>query len=227
MPNDFDTSAPMISGKPKGELYFSVDVETSGGGPLTQNLLSIGAVVVGDHSKTHYVEIAPLKSVRGYDPDPQAMKVHGLDLARLKKEGKSPMRATTDFKTWVFDTSGPRRPVFVSFGTYDWMWCGSYFDLYGGRYTEPFGPNTLDLKSFYAGWRGRDFTRAAKRFMPAHHLSGTRSSHNALEDAIQQAEMFEQWLVEMHDEGRLGDGELKKLAKQLIGLEGGPNDSGT
>jgi hypothetical protein len=75
--------------------------------------------------------------------------------------------------------------------------------------------------SFYAGWRGRDFTRAAKRFMPAHHLSGTRSSHNALEDAIQQAEMFEQWLVEMHDDGRLGDGELKKLAKQLIGVEDG------
>jgi hypothetical protein len=490
---NFDTNAPMISGKPKGELYISVDVETSGGGPLTQNLLSIGAVVVGDHSLTHYVEIAPLKSVRGYDPDPQAMKVHGLDLSRLKKEGKTPMRATTEFKSWVFDTAGARRPVFVSFGTYDWMWCGSYFDLYGGRYTEPFGPNTLDLKclapgtlilcadltwkpieqlvegeevvgfdestprtvprrlrrakvysnplvmlpavrvqltsgksfvcsedhawltcrfrstehgtkwrtankliipnqispaqlihvfhpwkadeswesgyiagmvdgegstgaggrrigvgqgednyyilqrlgealkqrdftvtigpehptssgkmqrgfavcggiaeqmrfagtfraekllkklrwedqpwqsyrkpiklprlgrgretpyfndsvvsvtpigvqplyalatstgtyfadgyashnSFYAGWRGRDFTRAAKRFMPAHHLSGTRSSHNALEDAIQQAEMFEQWLVEMHDDGRLGDGELKKLAKQLIGVEDG------
>jgi len=214
--SNFDTSAPMISGKPKGELYFSVDVETSGAGPLTQNLLSIGVVVVGDHSKTHYVEIAPLKSVPGYRPDPESMAVHGLDWKRLCKEGVSPLKAITELKAWVFNTAGARRPVFVSFGTYDWMWCGSYFDLYGGRYTEPFGPNTLDLKSFYAGWRGRDFTRAAKRYMPEHHLSGMKHSHNALEDAIEQAVMFERWLIEMLLDGFLqSGGELRKLATRL------------
>lgn len=213
---------PMISGKPKGELYFSVDVETTGGGPLTQNLTEIGAVVVGDHSQTFHTLIAPLKTVPGYAPNPEAMAVHGRSIKELAQQGISPMKATTAFKSWVFDTAGARRPVFVSFGTYDWMWCGSYFDLYGGRYTEPFGPNTLDLKSFYAGWRGVDFTRAAKRYMPDRHLGGTPHTHHALEDAIEQAIMFERWLTEMFDQGLLKRSkELKKIAAQLISQRGG------
>ena len=44
----------------KSELYISVDVETSGPIPVEFSLLSLGACIVGNTSKTFYAEIKPL-----------------------------------------------------------------------------------------------------------------------------------------------------------------------
>jgi DNA polymerase III epsilon subunit-like protein len=183
---------PRPSGNFIGDIYISVDVETSGSHPQDYDLLSIGAAVVGDVNTNFYVELKP--STMHYDP--KAMAVHGLDPKKLVKMGVFPAKAAPMFVKWVRVIAGNRRPVFCSFGTFDWMWTGHFLGHFWGDYKEPFGPNTLDLKSYYMGWQGTDWSGTQKRNMTNHHLSTKRHTHNALEDAIEQAVMFEIWLRE-------------------------------
>ena len=73
------------------------------------------------------------------------------------------------------------------------MWVGWHLERYGKRYTAPFGPNSLDLKSYYLGLtKGRRWRTAQKRWMPKEDLRGSHD-HNALHDAVEQAEMVESW----------------------------------
>ena len=62
------------------ELYISVDVETSGPIPAEFSLLSLGACVVGNTSKTFYAEIKPLND----NFIKQALEVSGLSIEELK-----------------------------------------------------------------------------------------------------------------------------------------------
>lgn len=79
----------------------SVDVETSGIDPKTTALLSIGAVT-GEAGKAgyseFYVEICPPE---GLKIEEKAMKINGLDLEKLKANGKSEKEALESFLEWV------------------------------------------------------------------------------------------------------------------------------
>ncbi len=84
-----------------GEIYISVDVETSGPIPGEYSVLSIGACVVGDISKTFYREIKPVSDKFV----PEAVEVNGLSLQKLKETGTEPAVAMRDFGDWVGSVS--------------------------------------------------------------------------------------------------------------------------
>lgn len=173
------------------EAWFSVDIEASGATPARHSMLSLGACLVDDPNVQLYVELRPQRDDEV--PDPGAMAVNKLDFGRLQRDGYSPEIAMKLFETWVRDAAGDRRPVFVSFGTFDWMWVGYYLDAYGSGYKKLFGPNSLDLKSYYAGWLDTSWRDTAKGRMPATHLAGSKHTHHALYDAVEQANMFRRW----------------------------------
>ncbi len=177
------------------ETWFSIDVETSGSVPGLYDLVSIGACVVGDvktparKTPEFYMELAP----HGGLWNDEAGAVHGLTQEHLREFGVDPKIVITKFVDWVMEVAGDTRPVFGSWSTFDWMWMGYYLEKFGKRYTYPFGPSSLEFKSYYLGLtKGTEWRTTAKGRMPKEDLSG-KHTHNALADAIEQAEMVEKW----------------------------------
>lgn len=181
----------------KPEIFIMVDVETSGTIPSDYSMLSLGAVVIGHHQppfqKDFYCEIKPLK---GAQVDPGAMAVNKLELDALKVTGSDPGIAMERFRAFVVRVANPDvvRPVMVSNGTFDYMWVTWYFHHFGVQ--SPFGPNSLDMKSAHFGrtrckWSQTRGSILGKLYAPDIERV---NQHNALDDALYQAEIFERML---------------------------------
>ena len=80
--------------------------------------------------------------------------------------------------------------MFVGFNaTFDWSFVNFYFQQYLGE--NPFGIGGIDIKSYYMGLSGVTWedTRSS-RIPKAYKDTSRRHTHNALDDAIEQAEIF-------------------------------------
>ncbi len=174
------------------ELYISVDVETSGPIPEEYSLLSIGACIVGDPARNFYIELAPLND----NFTEQAMQTCDLSLAELRKHGAEPRAAMLQFADWVRETADGRGPVFVGFNAvFDWSFVNYYFIKYCGADGNPFGHSALDIQAYYMGaFRTTWWETGMRRLPPEIHSPDRPLAHNALDDAIQQAEIFEKLL---------------------------------
>jgi hypothetical protein len=197
--------------------YISVDVETSGATPGKYSMLSLGACVVGETSKQFYKEIKPLN----HNYNPEAMKVACLGLNCLKQLGyrkehdpKSPdfspidilqtledtavppKKAMTDFKDWVVSVIQGYRPVLAARPTmFDGMFIVWYFDNFLGE--NPFDHSGEDINSMYRGYTGDIYTNIDRI-----KLEGkAKHTHNALDDAIEQALKLEHVLMMMKKSG--------------------------
>lgn len=180
------------------EVLVSVDVETSGPAPGRYSLLAIGACLVDDPGRSFYVELQPI----GEAVAPEAMALHNLDLEKLKRDGLPPAEAMARFETWLQAEIPPdAQPVFVGFNAaFDWMFVADYFNRFLGR--NPFGHTALDIKAYFMGlmgcaWRETTKSALARRYPEHPHLT-----HNALQDALNQAALFRR----MRDERPTPDG---------------------
>jgi len=174
------------------EVYVSVDVEAAGPTPSLYALLSIGACLVSRPEERFYVELQPSLPAS----EPQAATVHQLSFDRLSAEGLPPADAMARFAGWL-DTVVPTgdRPVFVAFNAaFDWMFVNDYFLRFLGH--NPFGHAALDIKAYYMGLRRTRWSETSMRVLSPRYMDGRLLSHHALEDALAQAEMFRQLLVE-------------------------------
>lgn len=166
------------------ETYISVDVETAGPIPGTYSLLSIGACVVGQVSESFYVELQPITQ----SFIPEAMKIVGRPLEDFSRTGHTPEEAMKLFRDWI--TSKDPSPVFVGFNaTFDWSFVNWYFHTYLGD--NPFGIGGIDIKAYYMGIAGCTWEDTRSSRIPAEFKGNSRHTHNALDDAVEQAEMFE------------------------------------
>ena len=96
----------------------------------------------------------------------------------------------TRFAQWVREIAGEGRPVFIAYpASFDWNWVSTYLARYAPE--NPFGfSGVLDMKTMYLVKAGVRIGKAAKRAMPSHLLSTRPHTHNALDDAIEQADLF-------------------------------------
>jgi DNA polymerase III epsilon subunit-like protein len=167
------------------ETYISVDVESAGPIPGTYSLVALGACVVNRPQERFYAELRPLN--RAFLPD--AMKVIGRSFAYFTRSGRDPAEAIEAFGAWVAAVSKGRPPVFVGFNApFDWSFVNWYFHTYIGQ--NPFGVAALDIKSYYMGLTGCSWRDTRSSRIPARLKGNAAHTHNALEDAIEQAEMF-------------------------------------
>jgi DNA polymerase III epsilon subunit-like protein len=176
--------------KPFNETYISVDVETAGSIPGMYPLLSIGACLVGNTEKNFYVELKP-------DRDEflaEAQAIHGLSMERLKQTGLEAGEALHRFEDWLgVVVPAGTKPVFVAFNAvFDWMFINDYFLRYMKR--NPFGHTALDIKSFYMGLAGCTWQETTMAHISPQYLTQAPLSHHALQDAIDQARIFERLL---------------------------------
>ena len=168
------------------ELFISVDVETAGPTPGEYALLSIGACLVDDPSVTFYAELQPDSETTS----PEAMAIHGLSLETLKQTGLPPKEAMEKFASWVKSaTPATHKAIFVAFNApFDWMYINEYFQRYLGE--NPFGHSALDIKAYYMGQTGVNWGETSLKQISSHFLEEHPLMHNALADALEQAEIF-------------------------------------
>lgn len=161
-------------------------MESSGPIPGEFSMLSLGACVVGNTSKNFYIEIKPLND----NFVEKALEVSGLSMEKLKITGEKPAEAMGRFEKWVKEVSGENRPVFVAFNaTFDWSFTHWYFIKFLGR--DPFGISGLDIKAYFMGKHNTTWSDTVKKNVQTFYSSLASHTHNALDDAIEQAEIFE------------------------------------
>ncbi len=170
----------------KREVFISVDVETAGPIPGEYSLLSIGACAVDDESQTFQCELKPINR----NADPKALEVTGLSLDELADRGLEPEAAMEAFELWAKTLAGDDGTlVFVGFNApFDWSFVNYYFHRFAGG--NPFGFTALDIKALYMGvvggsWADTRSSKIAERLAPTR-----RGDHDALHDALYQAELF-------------------------------------
>ncbi|WP_328874712.1 exonuclease domain-containing protein [Streptomyces sp. NBC_00287] len=187
----------MSARRVKPSLYISVDIEADGPIPGPYSMLSLGAAVAGRQDAerftaedperhTFYRELRPISE----DFVPEALAVSGFDRERLGREGSEPAVALAEFGRWVGEVSEGAQPVMCGYpASYDWTFLYWYLIRFTG--SSPFGHSgCLDMKTLYATKAGLPLRAVAKGTMPRHLLSRRRHTHHALDDAIEQAELF-------------------------------------
>lgn len=175
---------------PANETYISVDIETAGPNPGGYAMLSIGACTVDEPVEPFYIEIKPDKDAFSLE----ALEVSGLSMDELRENGVPPEQAMQQFADWVKAvTPENNRPIFVAFNApFDWTFVNDYFHRNLGY--NPFGHSALDIKAFFMGargvaWRDTGFEKVTKYYKINRPLT-----HNALQDALDQAEVFRKML---------------------------------
>jgi hypothetical protein len=179
------------------DLYISADVETDGPLPGVYSLLSFGMYVVGafDGERlsrpreplTLYREVQPISEAF----QPEALEVNGLDRDRLVVKGVDPPVAMDEAAAWVNEVANGHRPVLVAYPVaFDWSFLYWYFERFC-RTGSPFGHSScLDIRTLYQAQASTVFDLSDKRNMPAELLPDAQHTHNALDDAIEQGELF-------------------------------------
>ncbi|MGA8764578.1 MAG: hypothetical protein WB562_17045 [Candidatus Sulfotelmatobacter sp.] len=198
-----DEKAVMSGTKAKGneravDVYFSADVETDGPIPGPFSMLSFALVHAGgfdgehftapqDHTRTFYRELKPISE----NFQAEALRVNGLDRDRLLREGVAPEPAMTDASRWIRDIAGDAKPVLVAYPlSFDWSWLYWYFVRFAAE-GSPFNHSLcFDMKTAFAVKAGVPISEAGRSKLLPSLRPDRKHTHHALEDAIEQAEIF-------------------------------------
>ena len=177
------------------DVYFSADIEADGPIPGPYSMISFGLCVAGTFDgrvftaadpaeQTFYAELRPISD----EYDPEALAVSGLDRDELLRAGR-----VAEAATWVTETAAAKggTAVFAAYPLgFDWMWLYWYLIRFTGA--SPLGHSRcIDMKTLYAARAGVPIKESVKGRMPRHLLSRGSHTHNALDDAIEQAELFQ------------------------------------
>jgi ribonuclease T len=166
------------------ETYISVDIETTGLIIGQDNIASIGACVVGNTNDNFYIELKPFTD----NFRAESVQVCKLDIQYLKSNGADIQYAMKKFAEWI---EKHKRPVFVGFPlAFDMGFVHQYFLKYLGR--DPFGHTVagVDLKTYAMCTFNCDLRDTTKRKLKDIISWEGIHSHNALDDAIEQANLF-------------------------------------
>jgi hypothetical protein len=167
------------------EIYVSTDVEADG--PIPDGTM------VG----TFTANLATLPDA-GQHPDTMAWWAKNPEAWRAcRSDVRDPADAMTDYRAWL--QALPGKPVFVGYpAAYDFMFVYWYLMRFTGA--SPFSHSALDLKTYAMALLGTDYRGTSKRTMPREWFGAARHSHVALDDAIEQGELW----VAMRAAGRRG-----------------------
>lgn len=180
----------------KVDVYFSADIETDGPIPGPYSMLAFGIVVAGTFDgklfrrpverQTFYRELRPISS----QFQTEALRINGLDRNRLLQSGEDPAGAMRDAADWISKVAGGGEPVLVAYPlSFDWTWLYWYFMNF--LEVSPFNHSRcFDIKTAYAVKAQVPIAGAGRAKLPEKLLPAAPHTHNALDDALEQAEIF-------------------------------------
>jgi hypothetical protein len=182
----------------KTDAYFSADVETDGPIPGPFSMLSFALVYAGSfdgkrferpqkYDQLLYKEMMPISETF----QQEALNVNGLDRTRLCREGESPNTAMTDACRWIRRNAGQSNPVLVAYPmSFDWSWLYWYFIRFSAE-GSPFDySRCFDIKTAVAVKAGIPISQAGRSRLNPLLKSPRQHTHHAVDDAIEQAEIF-------------------------------------
>ncbi len=174
----------------KSEIYVSTDVEADGPIPGCNSMLSFGsAAFLADGSlvDTFSANLETLEGAKGdpktmawWQSQPDAWKACRVDTV-------PPGQGMGEYAEWLDGLPG--KPVFVGYPvTYDFMFVYWYLIRFVGR--SPFSHSGLDIKTYAFAMLDQGYRASTKRYMPKRWFPAARHTHVALDDAIEQGELF-------------------------------------
>lgn len=181
----------------ESEIYFSADIETDGPYPGRYSMLSFGLVAVATYDGAEVRRLDPRAHAAYWELkpesesfEPEALAVNGLDRDRLHRTGMPAEEAMLSAAKWVREVARDKQPVLVAYPVaFDWLFLHWYFMNFCGE--SPFGHGScIDIRSLYAGATGSTFKRSSKRHVPSRLQPLAAHTHHALDDAIEQGQLF-------------------------------------
>lgn len=182
----------------QADAYFSADVETDGPIPGPYSMLSFALVYAGSfdgavfdrpkqYDRVFYKELQPISD--RYQEE--ALDVNRLDRNDLKENGSKPGDAMDEAHSWVASMSGNKRPVLVAYPvSFDWTWLYWYFIKYS-KNGSPFNySNCFDIKTALSIKTNTPISGSGRSKLPIALRSKRAHTHFAIDDAIEQAEIF-------------------------------------
>lgn len=180
------------------DCYFSADVETDGPIPGPFSMLSFALVLAGrfggdryerapTSAPTFYAELRPISG----EFDAEALRVNGLDRDRLQREGLEPAEAMSRAAEWIREQSKGATPILVAYPlSFDWAWLYWYFTRFS-KTGSPFNHSRcFDLKTAFSVKARSPVCASGRDRLPPELRSQRAHTHNALDDAMEQAEIF-------------------------------------
>lgn len=154
-----------------------VDVEADGPVPGLYSMVSFGAVLVEDTSRTFYGQVRPISEK--WLPEALAVSGHTREECLTFQD---PVVVMRNFGAWVQDiakTEKGRVIFWADNNGFDWQYINYYFHAFYG--SNPFGFSSQNINSLYKG-----LTRDA--YASFKHLRKTKHTHHPVDDAKGNAE---------------------------------------
>ena len=183
------------------EVYVSTDIESDGPIPGPNSMLSFGSAAFLPDGRRHSTFSVNLVELPGASPDPDTKAFWDKNpeaWAACRKEPVDPAIAMSQYVEWL--NGLPGRPVFVGYPAgYDFLFIYWYLIRFAGK--SPFSFSALDIKSYAMAMLKLPYRDSVKRNMPSRWFSKAPHTHVALDDAIEQGELFCNMLRENERKG--------------------------
>lgn len=185
----------------KKEIYVSTDVETDGPIPGPHSMLSLASAAFradGELVATFSVNLACLPGAEGHPSTMKWWQTQPEAWAAARDGAEEPGPAMHRYRDWLRDLPG--KPVFVAYPAgFDFTFVYWYLHRFTGE--SPFSHSALDIKTMAMCLLKRGYRDSTKRNMPKRWFSDRPHTHVALDDAIEQGELFCRMLAEI-DHGK-------------------------
>jgi DNA polymerase III alpha subunit (gram-positive type) len=179
------------------EIYVSTDVEANGPIPGPYSMLSIGSAAFNDHGELISTFYATLNTLEGAGENPDTMnwwKTQPEAWVAARKDTQPPELVMNNYVQWVKDLPG--KPVFVGYPTgFDFTFTYWYMIKFAGE--SPFSFSAIDIKTMAMTMLKTEFRATTKKKFPKRWFGESKHTHNALDDAIEQGEIFCNMLKEL------------------------------
>jgi len=172
------------------EIYVSTDVETDGPIPGPHSMLSLASAAFEANGSlistfTANLELLPgasghLETMKWWEGQPAAWQA-------CRADTQPPEEVMPAYRAWL--EALPGRPVFVAYPAgFDFTFVYWYLVRFAGR--SPFSHSALDIKTYAMALLRKDYRSSGKSAMPKRWFSNRPHTHVALDDAIEQGELF-------------------------------------
>ena len=178
------------------EIYVSTDVETDGPIPGPYSMLSFGSAAYRNDKTLIDTFTVNLETLEGASSHPDTMAWWARQPEAwhsCRQDLRPPGEAMAGYVAWL--EALPGTPVFVGYPAgFDFLFIYWYLIRFAGR--SPFSFSAVDIKTFAMAVLGTDYRATTKKTMPRRWFGPKRHRHVALDDALEQGELFCNLLAE-------------------------------
>jgi hypothetical protein len=181
----------------KDEVYVSTDVETDGPIPGRYSMLSLASAAFtagGELVGTFTANLELLPGATGHDKTMAWWATQQAAWDACRAGARAPKAVMHEYASWV--NGLPGKPVFVAYPAgFDFMFVYWYLIEFTGD--SPFSHSALDMKTMAMALLGTPYRDSTKRAFPRHWSSERPHTHVALDDALEQGEVFVKMLADI------------------------------